>query len=72
MIPILTILLATATVVGGIILLIYAYRMRYTATRMLGEAQAKWESAKKEIEAEKREALLRLKDELYGALSNEA
>ena len=53
MIPILTILLATATVVGGIILLIYAYRMRYTATRMLSESQTKWENAKREIEAEK-------------------
>lgn len=65
MIPILTILLATATVVGGIILLIYAYRIRYTATRLLAESQAKWENAKKEIEAEKREALIKLKDELY-------
>lgn len=60
-----TILIVTATVVGAIILLIYAYRMRYFAQRMLFESQSSWESAKKEIEAEKREAHLRLKDELY-------
>ncbi len=65
MIPLITILLATATVVGGLILLVYAYRIRYTATRMLAEAQAKWENAKKDIEAEKREAYIKLKDELY-------
>lgn len=65
MISLITILLATATVVGGLIMLVYAYRMRYTATRLLSEAQAKWENAKKEIEGEKRESLLKLKDELY-------
>ena len=35
MIALVTILLATATVVGGIILFFYAYRMRYTAQRLL-------------------------------------
>lgn len=65
MLALLTILLATATVVGGVILLVYAYRMRYSATRLLSESQAKWESARKEIEAEKRDAHLKLKDELY-------
>ena len=65
MIPLITILLATATVVGGLILLVYAYRIRYTATRLLAESQAKWENAKKDIEADKRDALIKLKDELY-------
>ncbi len=65
MIGIPTILLATATVVGGIILLIYAYRIRYFAQQMLTQSQEKWENAKREIEAEKREGYLKLKDELY-------
>ena len=65
MLELITILLATATGVGGLILLVYAYRIRYSAMRMLGESQAKWENARKEIEAEKREGHIRLKDELY-------
>ena len=65
MIAILTILLATATVGGGLILLIYAFKMRYSALRLLDEAQARWDNTKKELETEKREAHLRIKDELY-------
>ena len=60
-----TILLATITVVGGLILLIYAFRIRYAAQRLLADTQAKWEHSKRDIEAEKREAHIRLKDELY-------
>ena len=60
-----TILLATATFVGGVILLIYAYRQRLLAQHMLGQARYKWESAQKDIETEKREAQIQLKDELY-------
>ncbi len=59
------ILLATITVVGGIILLIYAFRIRYSAQRMFADAQLKWENVKRNIEADKREAHLKLKDELY-------
>lgn len=60
-----TILLATATFVGGVILLIYAYRQRLLAQHMLGQARHKWESAQRDIETEKREAQIQLKDELY-------
>ncbi len=60
-----TILLATISIGGGLILFIYAFSTRYAAQKLLAEAQAKWENAKRDIEAEKREAHIRLKDELY-------
>lgn len=65
MVIIIAILLGTITIVGGLLLLIYAYRGRYAAQQLLAEAQAKWENAKREIDTEKREALIKLKDELY-------
>ena len=60
-----TILIATAAFVGVIIGMVYAYRMHVRAQQMLGEARSKWDSARKDIEAEKREAHIQLKDELY-------
>lgn len=59
------ILAAAATIVGGIIVFIYAYRQRLMAQHMLSEARHQWESAQKDIDAEKREAQIQLKDELY-------
>jgi len=35
------------------------------ANQMLGEAKEKWKNTQRDIEAEKREALLKIKDELY-------
>lgn len=60
-----TILIATAAIVSVAILLIYAYRARLVAQNMLSEARLKWENVRKDIEAEKREAHIKLKDELY-------
>ena len=65
MIGLVGVVLATVTGVGGLIVLIYALRIRYAAERMLAETQTKWESARRDIEAEKREAHIKLKDELY-------
>lgn len=53
------------TLIGGVILLFYAYKTRYSAQRLMAETQTKWEHAKKEIDTEKREAVIKLKDELY-------
>lgn len=65
MIPLVTILIA-ALVVGGLVLFfVYAYRMHIRAQHMLTEARSKWENARKDIEAERREAHIQLKDELY-------
>lgn len=65
MVSIIVILIATATIAGGLLLLIYAYRSRYAAQQLLADAHAKLESTKKDIDNEKREALIKLKDELY-------
>ncbi len=65
MIPLITILLATATVVGGLILLVYAYRIRYTATRMLSEAQANGKMQRKTSRLKSEKPIIKLKDELY-------
>lgn len=65
MLSLIVILIATATIVGGLLLLIYAYKTRYSAQHLLAEAHSRWENAKKEIETEKREAFIKLKDELY-------
>ena len=63
--PLLIILGGTSTIVGGLLLLIYAYRSRYAAQQLLSEAQVKLEQNKKEIDTERREAFIKLKDELY-------
>lgn len=51
--------------VGGLIFLIYSYRNRFMAQQLLADAQNKLENAKKEIDTERREAFIKLKDELY-------
>lgn len=65
MLSIIIILVLTALVAGALLLLIYAYKARYSAQQLFEKAKAKWENVKKEIETEKREALIKLKDELY-------
>jgi len=65
MLILIAILLITALSAGALILLIYAYKDRYASKAALAEVQSRLENAKKEIDAERRESLLRLKDELY-------
>ncbi len=52
-------------IVGCLVLLIYAYKNRFAAQQLLSEAQAKLENTKREADTEKREAFIKLKDELY-------
>jgi len=65
MLMLLVILIVTALCAGALILLIYAYKDRYASQGILTDLQGRLENTKKEIDAERRESLLRLKDELY-------
>lgn len=65
MLMLITILIITALCAGALLLLIYAYKDRYAAQSILTEVQGRLENTKKEIDAERRESLIRLKDELY-------
>ncbi len=49
----------------GIALLIYAKKSLDKAHHMLKDAQDKWKNTKRNIENERREALLKVKDEIY-------
>lgn len=57
--------LLIGTILGCLMLFIYAYKNRFSAQQLLVEAQRKLENAKKDIENEKKEALIKLKDEFY-------
>lgn len=58
-------LLACGGLLAGIALLYYAKQQIATAQSMLGEAQERSKSTKRDIENERREAFLKIKDELY-------
>jgi ribonucrease Y len=53
------------TIVTGIAIMVWGKRKFHKARLLSLEAQQKYEEAKKEIETERREASLKLKDELY-------
>jgi len=55
----------TGGVVFTALLLLYAKKRLEIANRLLREAKSRWKNTKRDIEAEKREALLKVKDELY-------
>jgi len=65
MLMLVVILIVTALCAGALILLIYAYKDRYASQSILAEVQGRLENTKKEIDSEKRESIIRLKDELY-------
>ena len=54
---------------GGILLLValllYAKRQSYEANELLKKATDRWKNTKRDIEAERREALLKIKDEIF-------
>lgn len=52
-------------ITGGVFMLFFAQKKMFQGQALLSQAQEKWSSAQKEIEHEKRESLLRIKDELY-------
>tara|TARA_Y100000588_G_C14277574_1_gene935154 strand:+ start:5601 stop:7157 length:1557 start_codon:yes stop_codon:yes gene_type:complete len=54
-----------ATIAVGIIILFYAQKKMFQAQTFLSQSEEKWHSVQKELEHEKREALLRVKDEMY-------
>ena len=64
MIMIIAIIEAVA-LIGGVMLILAAKRKLEHARRVSSESQQKWDSVKKDIESERREATLKLKDELY-------
>lgn len=53
------------SIAAGVLILFVAQKKTFQAQALLSQAQDKWQSAQKEIEHEKRESLLRIKDELY-------
>jgi ribonuclease Y len=58
--------LSIGFIIGAVaFLLMYAYKIRQQADRILSQAKYKWERIKKEIESDRKEAHLKLKDELY-------
>jgi ribonucrease Y len=65
MIVVTSITLAAITMASGIILLLYAFKTRAAAQKMLTATQGQWDAAKRDIENDKKEGLLKLKDELY-------
>ncbi len=64
MIDIITVL-GIATILAGIALLVYAQKKAREAHALILDSQKKWDSVKRDIETERRESSLKLKDELY-------
>ena len=62
MLDLLTILVSVMLAAGGIILLILGYRARLKGQALLTQAKKKLKTVQKEIEDEKREAGLKLKE----------
>lgn len=58
-------LISAIVLLLGVILLAISQQKNKRAQMLLNEAKFKWDSLKKEIEHEKKEALLKLKDEIY-------
>jgi len=48
-----------------IIMLLYAQKKIKIAHKMMSDARDRWKNTKRDIEAEKREALVKLKDDIY-------
>lgn len=51
--------------IAGILLLLFAKKKVDSAKVMLDEAQERWKNTKRDIENERREAFLKIKDEIY-------
>lgn len=54
---------AASAIIG--LLLFYAQKKVAQANKLLGESESRWQNVKREIENERREALLKIKDERY-------
>lgn len=58
-------LLGGTSIVLGLFLLWYAYRRLKNAQSLFDESNEKWKNVKRDVENERRESLLKLKDELH-------
>lgn len=59
------IVFAGVGIIAGIFLLLFAKKKIDAAKVMLDEAQERWKNTKRDIDNEKREAFLKIKDEIY-------
>ena len=57
--------IAVSVVIGAIVLLLYARRRIAEANDLLFDSKNKWKDVKREIENERRESALKIKDEIY-------
>jgi ribonuclease Y len=58
-------IIAASIVIGAIILLLYARKRIAEANELLFDSKNKWKDVKREIENERRESALKIKDEIY-------
>ena len=57
--------MGTASIVIGILLLLYTRKRLSHASQLLAQSSEKWKNVKRDIENERREALVKLKDETH-------
>lgn len=62
---IISMVIALVAVFMSLLLFLYSYKKNLTVEKLITESQAKLDIVKREIEAEKKEAFLKLKDEIY-------
>lgn len=60
-----SIVIGISAIIFGGLLVAYALKKIVEAKALLAESQKKWANVKKEVEVERREATLKLKDEIY-------
>ena len=58
-------IIAASIVIGAIVLLLYARKRIAEANELLFDSKNKWKDVKREIENERRESALKIKDEIY-------
>lgn len=63
--PIILAIAGSGSIIVAVFLLLYAKKKADNAESLLRESRDQWKNAKQEIEAEKRESLLKVKDEIY-------
>ncbi len=63
--PIILAIAGSGSIIIAILLLLYAKKKADNAESLLRESRDQWKNAKQEIEAEKRDSLLKVKDEIY-------
>src|SRR5579872_5702551 len=65
MVHIIIALVGAGSFIFALFLLFHARKKAERADTLLRESRDQWKNAKQEIEAEKRESLLKIKDEIY-------